>query len=119
LRTFGETVRQLREERNMTGEELGKVFHMSKSAISNWENGKRFPDEPTLNTVANYFGVSLDYLLGRTDIRNMAIKKDVVNGKNVEVGYDTREYPDGLSHDQVIEILESMKKAGIKFEPKP
>ena len=70
LRTFGERLRELRRENHMTGDELGKKFNVTKTAISYWENGKSFPDEETIKKFADFFQVSTDYILGNSDIRN-------------------------------------------------
>ena len=70
METFGKRLRALRVEQDMTGQELGKVFNVTKTAISNWENGNRFPDETILRKISDYFDVSIDYLLGKTDIKN-------------------------------------------------
>ena len=42
LKTFGERLRELRHENHITGDELGKKFNVTKTAISYWENGKSF-----------------------------------------------------------------------------
>jgi len=70
LKTFGERLRELRRENHMTGDELGKKFNVTKTAISYWENGKSFPDEETIKKFADFFQVSTDYILGKSDIRN-------------------------------------------------
>ena len=70
LKTFGERLRELRRENHMTGDELGKKFNVTKTAISYWENGKSFPDEETIKKFADFFQVSTDYILGNSDIRN-------------------------------------------------
>ena len=70
LKTFGERLRELRRESHMTGDELGKKFNVTKTAISYWENGKSFPDEETIKKFADFFQVSTDYILGNSDIRN-------------------------------------------------
>lgn len=64
---FGNRLKDLRVSKNMTGVELGKVLSVTKVAISNWESGKRTPDHETLKKIADYFDVTTDYLLGRTD----------------------------------------------------
>lgn len=66
---FGARLKLLRTEKGMTGEELGKVLNFSKSGISNWECRGRFPDEEVLKKLAEYFDVSLDYLLGISDVK--------------------------------------------------
>lgn len=72
MKTFGDTLKQLRIERNMTGKELGAVFNVTKTAISNWENGNRFPDQDVLKSISDFFGVTLDYLLGKSDSKGNA-----------------------------------------------
>lgn len=43
--------------------ELAKIFNVSKQTVSNWERGERVPDADTITKLANYFGVTTDYLL--------------------------------------------------------
>lgn len=68
--TFGEILRELRLEKNLTQNAFGKIFSVEKGTVSNWENENRFPDKNMLNAIADYFNVSLDYLLGRSYIKN-------------------------------------------------
>ncbi|SHH54042.1 Helix-turn-helix domain-containing protein [Caloranaerobacter azorensis DSM 13643] len=68
--TFGERFKQLRKEKNMTQEELAKKFFLNKSSISRYEQNKQVPEMDLLKGFADFFNVSIDYLLGRTDIRN-------------------------------------------------
>lgn len=68
--SFGNRLKQLREERELKQEELGKILNVSRQSISNYENGLRFPnDEKFLIKLANFFDVSLDYLLGLSNVR--------------------------------------------------
>lgn len=81
MSVFGDRLKLLRNEKDsLTQEKLGKVFNVLKGAVSNWENGNRFPDESTLIKLADYFNVSVDYLLGRTDKRqpNHLTKEDLI-----------------------------------------
>ncbi|MCU9808335.1 helix-turn-helix domain-containing protein [Paraclostridium sp. AKS46] len=68
---FGKRLKLLRTNLNLTQKQLGKNLNLSQRAISSYENGLRFPDEQILNLIADYFNVSIDYLLGRTDIKNI------------------------------------------------
>ena len=61
MKTFGERLRELRRENHMTGDELGKKFNVTKTAISYWENGKSFPDEETIKKFADFFQVNYLY----------------------------------------------------------
>ena len=71
---FSNTLRKLRKENKLSQAELGKILNLAQRTISSYENGERFPDEITLNNIANYFNVSMDYLLGRTKLRSYTIK---------------------------------------------
>ncbi|QNB46848.1 helix-turn-helix domain-containing protein [Thermanaerosceptrum fracticalcis] len=71
---FGERIRELREEKGLSQEELGKILKVAKSTISQYELGKRNPDPETLDNLANILDCSVDYLLGRTDERRPAEK---------------------------------------------
>lgn len=70
MATFGDRLRSLRIEKGLNQEELGKVFNMTKSRISQYETSKHEADDQTKKIFADYFKVSLDYLMGRSDIRN-------------------------------------------------
>lgn len=70
MATFGERLRSLRIEKGLSQEEFGKIFNMTKSRISQYETGKHESDDETKKMFADYFQVSLDYLMGRSDIRN-------------------------------------------------
>lgn len=63
-------IRGLRNEFNLTQEELGKIVGQTKSNISKYETGALEPGNDTLIKIAKYFNVSLDYLMGNSDIRN-------------------------------------------------
>lgn len=71
---FGERLRELREEKNLTRYVLADKLSVSYSTVSKYETNIRFPDKETLMTLADFFDVSLDYLLCRSDIRETAEK---------------------------------------------
>lgn len=67
---FGDRIKELREEKGITQKELGKTVYISDRVIGYYETNNRFPkDERTLNMLADYFNVSVDYLVGRTIVR--------------------------------------------------
>ncbi len=72
---FGDRLRELREEKQLTQEELGKLLNVSRQAVSSYEKGENEPTIDALVKIANIFNVSLDYLLGRTKERyNLNLK---------------------------------------------
>ena len=60
-------IKELRKKNALTMKRLGEIINVSEAAVSQYENGKRQPDYETLRKIADYFGVSTDYLLGRED----------------------------------------------------
>ena len=65
--TFADRLKELRTSNGLTLEALAKEIHGSKAAIGNLENRKKKPGLDTLLALADYFDVSLDYLVGRSD----------------------------------------------------
>ena len=61
---FNERIRALREDNNMSQEEMAAILHATQRAVSHWERNDSEPPYVTLIAYAKYFGVSIDYLLG-------------------------------------------------------
>ena len=59
----------LRKERGLTQEELADKLHISRSGYAHYESGERKPSVDVLIIIADFYGTSIDYLLGRTYIR--------------------------------------------------
>lgn len=74
---FGTRLRELRKEKNLTMKELGKKFSLAESTISGYENGNRKPDSEIINSFADFFEVSTDYLYGRTDNKGTDNKNEL------------------------------------------
>ena len=66
-------IRQLRLERGINQKELGNAVGVSKQSVSNWENGNIMPSIDLLIRLADVFGVSTDYLLGREEGRTLNV----------------------------------------------
>lgn len=62
-----ENLRTLRRQAGLTMKQLGSYLGMAESTVSLYENGKRSPDVQTLIRFADFFEVSVDYLLGRNE----------------------------------------------------
>lgn len=74
--TFGSRLKQLRIEYNLTQEELANALKISKGTIGMYEIDKRKPDTDMLKEIANFFKVSIDYLLCNTDFRESDLPKN-------------------------------------------
>lgn len=67
MSSFGKRLKKLRTERGLRQEDIGKIVHVGKSTVSQWENNIHVPDLETVSKIASFLNVSVDYLLGRTD----------------------------------------------------
>ena len=85
LLTFGARLKQLRLESNLTQAELADKLSLGESTISFYESSKREPDYETLQRFADFFLVSVDYILGRTNVR----KQPEILAAHRSDGYDT------------------------------
>jgi transcriptional regulator with XRE-family HTH domain len=63
----GKRIKILRETKGLSQKELGTIVNKGDSTVRMWELGNSEPDNSTLIILANYFNVSVDYLLGRSD----------------------------------------------------
>lgn len=81
MSSLGERIKELRIEKELTQEEFGKLFGIVKSTVSLYESGKSTPDDEIKKKISEYFNVSLDYLMGASDIRNpyTSTEEDLTN----------------------------------------
>ncbi len=76
-------IAELRKQKDISQSKLGEIIGAAQNTICNWETGKRQPDNESLIKMADLFGVSIDYILGRDNdempeeivILNRAAKK--------------------------------------------
>lgn len=60
---FKDQIRQLRTDRGLTQDDLASNLNVTRQTVSNWENGKNYPDITTLRKISKLYGVSLDEML--------------------------------------------------------
>ncbi len=63
-------LRELREEKKLLQKDIANFLNITTSAYGYYEQGKREPDTHTVNSLADFYNVSSDYLLGRTNNRS-------------------------------------------------
>lgn len=68
---FPSRLRELRKEKGVSQDALSKELGVTKSTIGLWETGDTLPDAKAIFDLANYFGVSADWILGRSDIQSV------------------------------------------------
>ena len=67
MKTFANRLKELRSEQNITQAEFAELIAVSKSIVSYWETDNREPTGINLVKIADFFDVSVDFLLGRTN----------------------------------------------------
>lgn len=67
--TFSKRFKQLRKEKGYTQEHLAHILHVSRSCLCTWEHGVRMPYITVFFEITSLFGVSADYMLGLTNMR--------------------------------------------------
>ena len=72
-------LREIRKNKKITMKDLAVFLGISESAVSLYETGKSQPDHETLKKIADYFDVSIDYLLGRTDCKKTFTEEEYYN----------------------------------------
>lgn len=103
---FGDRLKLLRTENKLLQKELADLLKVSPSTVGMYERNQRDPDTSTLRFLADYFNVSVDFLLGRTDLRQPAFM----------VAEAQDDYFSGLDEDEIqavknmIDVIRKNKK---------
>lgn len=100
--SFGKKIIELRTEKDLSRSEFAEKIQISYSALSKYETDERFPDKETLQKIADFLDVSIDYMLGRTTKRKYDIETTAFHVTG-----------DGLSDEDVklVEnLIESLKE---------
>lgn len=115
---LGEKLKKLREEKEKSQKDLGDYLGISASAYGFYEQGQREPDIEKLTKLADYFGVSVDFLTGRTDNEQLTIiYKNGDISKGLAAVY---EIPDKTEQQSLINLINSVReKHGLPKVDKP
>lgn len=108
MKKFTSRLKELRKEKNITQKELADTLGLAQSTIANYEQGIRFPDNAMIKNLADYFNVSLDYLLRRTEIREVVVANKDIGFKN---SIEVLEYKDNIYKKYLNMIIKGEKQA--------
>jgi transcriptional regulator with XRE-family HTH domain len=87
ISTLGKRLKYLREKNNYSQKRVAEAIGLTNVQLSRYESGDRKPDPDTINLLADFFNVSTDFLLGRTD--NIEINNKVtVAGQEISLSPD-------------------------------
>lgn len=74
---FGNRITDLRNARHLTQEELSTKLGITRASLSHYENNRREPDHETTQKLADFFNVSMDYLMGRHNDPDAVLNPEV------------------------------------------
>lgn len=66
---IGEQINNLRKKHGLSQDDFANLFNVSRQTVSNWENGKSYPDLEMIIKISDYFKISVDELL-RNDVQS-------------------------------------------------
>lgn len=102
---FSDIIKKLRLQRKLTQEQLADVFCVSPQAVSRWECGTTTPDISILPVIANYFGITMEELLGVEQSRQKKMRDDYL-----------ARFDEAIQHGHVNDCIE-IARAGVKNFP--
>lgn len=111
---FAERLNELRKNKGLNQTELAKELNVAKQTVSNWENGNRNPDNDMLIKIANYFEVSLDYLLGRTENPDYSVISTNYKGNTIDIVVKSK--TNTYSQEQIQELFDKLSSIKINVD---
>ncbi|WP_432662550.1 helix-turn-helix transcriptional regulator [Wukongibacter baidiensis] len=101
---LGDRLKKLRKDKKITQKELAKILNIQNTTLSQYENGVNEPNDEMKVKIADYFGVTIDYLLGRSNVKQI----------NADIDKEANELA-----DEIIEIYiqKGKIKRGEKITP--
>lgn len=112
-------LRFLRNEKGESLEKIAKFLNVTIQTISNYETEKRDMNPDTILKLSEYFGVSTDYLLGKSDIRNPEKKdNDLLDLASMGFNADNYTPPSSTQKEQIKGLIEVVLKDNKKGDKK-
>lgn len=107
---IGKRIKALREERHFSQEKLAAELGVSRMTINNYENEKRAPDVDFARHMADYFSVTVEFLMGRTEYRYK--RDEVISLKRSETLFRIMEkLPQPEVQEMVSSLIETLEKS--------
>ena len=82
--SIGNQISAIRNEQQLTQEQFGELFHVTRQTVSNWENEKSYPDLQTLIKISDMFEISLDTLMKGDKTMVKKFDKELLQNKLIK-----------------------------------
>lgn len=121
---LGSRIKMLRTQKGLTQEQFSEMFQVSKSNVSKYENGSIEPNYDLLVKIANYFGVSTDYLLGNSSDPELTAKDEKDIAKRIEeITQDLENTEVLMLHGEIMDdetkdLIKSAMETAVKISKK-
>lgn len=115
-------IKMLRVKRGLSQEALASKMHVHQTAVSQWENGRANPDTQMSKNLADFFNVTIDYLLGQSEDNGGIYYANNINGSNLVQGCGSvsieRAEPISSISEEEAEILRIYRSLDIRGRAK-
>lgn len=101
--TFGERLKILRKEFDISQDDLGKKIGVARTSVANYETNRNYPTSEVLEKLSDVFNVSIDYLLCKTNIR-------CYNKDEKEFHFAYHKEMEGLTDEEIADALRFYKE---------
>lgn len=111
---FGENIRELRELKGYTQQDLANKLNVSRSKVAMWETNKRDPGTDDLRELADIFDVTIDYLLGKSTDPKLSRKDELDIAKEIaKINKSLENTNELMFHGEILdeETRELLKKS--------
>ena len=105
---FSDRLKTLRVEHKLTQQALAQQLNVAQSAVANWESNNRMPDFVMMNKIADYFNVSVDWLIGNSDCRNIS-NYNSTDIDNVYFRFAKEAQDEGIDPEDIKKAIEMIK----------
>lgn len=115
-KNLGTNIKTLRKQMNITQEQLAQALNISSQAVSKWETHLSYPDITLLPSIADFFGVSIDFLLGYSNepepsnIRNNIYENLCIHTNAILNCLENMDEYDKYKIESIKCIIETLKK---------
>lgn len=109
---FSENLRRLRKAKDIKQDALAEAMNVPRQTVSKWENGTAMPDFKKLNALAEYFGVTMDELLGFSNDKN---NNDNINDYTKEYINELITLENMQSSEKIKELYKKLKTCAVIF----
>ncbi|MEG0133368.1 MAG: helix-turn-helix transcriptional regulator [Clostridium sp.] len=107
---LGKRIKSMREDNDLRQQDVANKLGVQLRTYQKYEEGSIEPKIAAINTLADMFKCTVDYLIGRTDHPHEGIHEFSYNDKQYKIGYDKKVYPEGIPSAQAEEIINQIKK---------